>query len=147
MELYEDAKFEQAWRDLEEAAKQKEVDYFSSLCQKSTDMIKQEEKITTISRPTLPGLGEDDEEFDIHWNPSEAAATQVGGSHYQLPIQPIDYIVKNGLGYREGNVIKYVTRHKNKNELEDINKAIHYLEMIKEDYLVAIKDGLKVKGS
>jgi len=61
-------------------------------------------------------------------------ATQVGGSHYQLPIQPIDYIVKNNLGYREGNVIKYVSRHKTKNGAEDIKKAIHYLEMILEEY-------------
>lgn len=59
---------------------------------------------------------------------------QVGGSHYQMAIQPIDYIVKNNLGYREGNVIKYVSRHKNKNGEEDIRKAIHYLEMILEDY-------------
>ena len=59
---------------------------------------------------------------------------QVGGNHYQLPIQPIDYIVKNNLGFREGNVIKYVTRHKEKNGKEDIKKAIHYLEMILEDY-------------
>jgi len=63
-----------------------------------------------------------------------ASATQVGGSHYQLPIQPIDYIVKNNLGYREGNVIKYVSRYKTKNGKEDIKKAIHYLEMILEDY-------------
>lgn len=59
---------------------------------------------------------------------------QVGGEHYQLPIQPIDYIVNNNLPYREGNVIKYVTRHKIKNGAEDIKKAIHYLEMILEDY-------------
>jgi hypothetical protein len=65
---------------------------------------------------------------------SGAKSTQVGGSHYQLPIQPIDYIVKNDLGYREGNVVKYVTRHKNKNGAEDIRKAIQYLEMILEDY-------------
>jgi len=61
-------------------------------------------------------------------------ASQIGGSHYQLPIQPIEYIVKNNLGYREGNVIKYTTRHKTKNGAEDIKKAIHYLEMILEDY-------------
>ena len=59
---------------------------------------------------------------------------QVGGNHYQLPIEPIDYIVKNELGYREGNVVKYVTRHKKKNGAEDIKKAIHYLEMILKDY-------------
>ena len=61
-------------------------------------------------------------------------STQIGGSHYQLPIQPIDYIVKNNLGYREGNVVKYTTRHKTKNGAEDIKKAIHYLKMILEDY-------------
>lgn len=59
---------------------------------------------------------------------------QVGGSHYQLAIEPIDYIVKNDIPYREANVIKYVTRHRSKNGAEDIKKAIHYLEMILEDY-------------
>ena len=57
-------------------------------------------------------------------------ATQVGGDHYQLPIQPIDYITKNSLGYMEGNIIKYVTRYKKKNGLEDLKKAQHYLEML-----------------
>ena len=55
---------------------------------------------------------------------------QVGGSHYKLPIEPIDYIFKNNLGFMEGNVVKYVTRHKNKKGVEDIKKAIHYLELI-----------------
>ncbi len=59
---------------------------------------------------------------------------QEGGQHYQLPIQPIEYIVKNSIPYREANVIKYVTRHASKNGAEDIKKAIHYLEMILEDY-------------
>ena len=60
---------------------------------------------------------------------------QTGGSHYQLPIQPVDYIVKNNLGYREGSVVKYVTRHKSKNGREDILKAIDFLNMILEDYV------------
>jgi len=60
---------------------------------------------------------------------------QEGGDHYQIPIQPVDYIVLNDLGYREGNVIKYVTRHDKKNGAEDIRKAIHYLEMILEEYV------------
>ena len=59
---------------------------------------------------------------------------QVGGQHYIMPIQPIDFIVKNNLSYREANVIKYVCRHKNKNGKQDIEKAIHYLEMILEEY-------------
>lgn len=59
---------------------------------------------------------------------------QVGGTHYDMKIQPIEFIVGNNLGYREGNVIKYVCRHGKKNGAEDIKKAIHYLEMILEEY-------------
>ena len=56
--------------------------------------------------------------------------TQVGGAHYQLPIQPVDYIVKNNLSFLQGNVVKYVTRYKDKNGKEDLIKAKHYLDMI-----------------
>lgn len=57
---------------------------------------------------------------------------QVGGAHYKdLPIQPTEYIQRNGLAWCEGNVVKYVTRHRTKGGVEDINKAIHYLELLK----------------
>ena len=60
---------------------------------------------------------------------------QVGGGHYKdMPIQPIDFILKNGLGFCEGNVIKYISRHKAKNGPEDVRKAIHYCEMLLETY-------------
>ena len=61
---------------------------------------------------------------------------QVGGSHYKdMAIQPADFINKNKLLFAEGNAIKYICRHKAKGELQDIEKAIHYLEMIIErDY-------------
>lgn len=64
--------------------------------------------------------------------PETQAATnkQVGGSHYQLPIQPIEYILANGLGYCEANVVKYVSRWRNKGGIQDLKKAIHYLEML-----------------
>ena len=55
---------------------------------------------------------------------------QVGGNHYKKTIQPIEYIEKNKLGYCEGNVVKYVSRHQEKNGAEDIKKAIQYLEFI-----------------
>jgi len=58
---------------------------------------------------------------------------QEGGEHYQVPIQPIEYIIANKLSYCQGNVIKYITRYKYKNGVEDLKKAIHYIEfMIKE---------------
>ncbi|MCP5004340.1 MAG: DUF3310 domain-containing protein, partial [Planctomycetes bacterium] len=45
----------------------------------------------------------------------DATARQVGGGHYKkLKIQPTEYIHKNSLDYMEGNVIKYVTRHRQK---------------------------------
>jgi hypothetical protein len=62
-----------------------------------------------------------------------AFKTQVGGSHYKdFKIQPTEYILANNLGFLEGNVIKYVTRYKSKNGVEDIDKAIHYLQILKE---------------
>ena len=58
---------------------------------------------------------------------------QIGGSHYKdCAIQPVDYIVKNKLDFLEGNVVKYITRHKTKNGIEDIRKVIHYAELILE---------------
>lgn len=60
---------------------------------------------------------------------------QVGGGHYSdMAIQPIEFITANNIPYREGNVLKYVCRHASKNGLEDIEKAIHYLEMIRDEY-------------
>jgi hypothetical protein len=48
-------------------------------------------------------------------------------------IEPISFIMRNNIPYAEGNVIKYVLRHDMKGGKEDINKAIRYLEMIKEE--------------
>ena len=56
---------------------------------------------------------------------------QVGGRHYiEKTIQPWDYIIANKMGYLEGNIIKYVSRYKDKNGLEDLIKAAHYLDKL-----------------
>jgi Protein of unknwon function (DUF3310) len=58
---------------------------------------------------------------------------QEGGQHYKdKAIQPIVYIHANKLGFCEGNVVKYITRHKEKNGAEDIRKVIHYCELLLE---------------
>ena len=61
---------------------------------------------------------------------------QVDGTHYKnMKIQPAHFINENQLLYAEGNAIKYICRHKLKGKQKDIEKAIHYLEMIMErDY-------------
>lgn len=55
---------------------------------------------------------------------------QVGGNHYDMPIPPVEYIYKNKLGFMEGNVVKYVSRHRQKNGKQDLEKAKHYIDML-----------------
>ena len=63
--------------------------------------------------------------------PTTSLATQVGGNHYKdLPIQPVEYIHANALGYFEGNVVKYVSRWRKKNGIADLEKAKHYIELL-----------------
>jgi hypothetical protein len=60
-----------------------------------------------------------------------ANETQVGGDHYKSKaIQPWDYIASNNLGYLEGCIIKYISRHREKGGLEDLRKARHFLEKL-----------------
>jgi Protein of unknwon function (DUF3310) len=61
---------------------------------------------------------------------------QVGGTHYkECVIQPVEYILANKLDFCAGNVVKLVTRHRKKGGRQDLEKAIHYLElMIKHEY-------------
>lgn len=61
----------------------------------------------------------------------KASDKQIGGLHYkQLAIQPTEFIHRNNLNFIEGNVIKYVCRHREKNGKDDLRKAIHYLELL-----------------
>ena len=60
-----------------------------------------------------------------------ALKIQVGGDHYKdFPIQPIEFCYKNGLDFLSGNVIKYVCRYKAKKSVDDLRKAIHYIECL-----------------
>jgi hypothetical protein len=59
-----------------------------------------------------------------------ANTKQVGGNHYQTTIQPWDFIIANNLGYLEGNVVKYVSRWKDKGGVQDLEKARHYLDKL-----------------
>lgn len=62
---------------------------------------------------------------------SEAMKKQVAGTHYlQKKIQPWDVIQANEMGFFDGNVLRYVMRYKEKNGVEDLRKAIHYLEKL-----------------
>jgi hypothetical protein len=55
-------------------------------------------------------------------------------NHYKQTISPLEYITKNNLGFSEGNIIKYITRYKQKNGKEDLLKAKEYLEHLINNY-------------
>lgn len=73
---------------------------------------------------------EEEEAFDE----LERKLKQIGGDHYLKAIQPWDIIRAWDLNYWEGNIVKYVLRHKGKGKLEDLEKAKHYLEYLIGNY-------------
>lgn len=61
----------------------------------------------------------------------KANAIQHGGTHYKgKSIEPWDYIAANGIGFFEGNAIKYLSRWRDKGGVEDLKKAKHYIEKL-----------------
>ena len=62
-----------------------------------------------------------------------ALEKQVAGNHYkEYVIQPIEFITKNNIPFIEGNIIKYICRWKDKGGTKDLDKVIHYVELLKE---------------
>ena len=52
----------------------------------------------------------------------------VNPKHYsEMAISPLEYNIANGLEWEAANVVKYISRYKNKNGLEDLRKAQWYL--------------------
>ena len=68
--------------------------------------------------------------------PDNPLDKQVDGDHYKkMKIQPVEFVLANDIPFCEGNIIKYVCRHKTKNGKGDLLKAMHFLEiLIKENY-------------
>jgi len=61
----------------------------------------------------------------------EPQDVQIGGNHYKkLKIQPTEFIHANEIPFIEGNIIKYVIRHRDKNGIEDLKKARHYIDLL-----------------
>jgi len=59
---------------------------------------------------------------------------KINPSYYRKKIEVSDFIDEYDLNYFEGNIIKYVVRHKAKNGLEDLQKAKWYLERLIKKY-------------
>ena len=80
----------------------------------------------------------------IQWKlmSDEIYKKQVGGTHYKsMVIQPSEFINRNNIPFAEGNAIKYLCRHKQKNQKQDLLKAKHYIDMaIDRDYPEKVKE-------
>lgn len=56
--------------------------------------------------------------------------TQIGGNHYKgFAYQPVQFSVDMCLNFIQGNIVKYVSRYKNKNGNEDLKKVLHYAQL------------------
>lgn len=74
-------------------------------------------------------------EAAIHesFKPEVASEKQVGGDHYKdLKIQPAEFCFINNIPYLEATAIKYLCRWRKKGGIQDLDKAIHFIELLKE---------------
>lgn len=101
---------------------------FATVALEELGMLQEEtERMRHIITPAESG---GDESF-LHAVKRDALDVQIGGSHYKdMKIQPIEFCFKNNLNVCQGKVIKYVTRYKNKNGLEDLKKAKHMIDLL-----------------
>ena len=117
--------------------KKKDLTFEENHAKLYADMINYEEQanmgmMDEAIKETVKGKGF--KKTDLQKEAMRATLNQVGGSHYKdCKIQPVEFIVGNDLTFLEGNIIKYITRHRRKGEgRKDIEKVIHYAEMILE---------------
>jgi len=96
------------------------------------EMIDRIEKAESMLQSAAPSINEIIRNGLITGQEKVAASeTQVAGNHYsKLKIQPMEYCLQNDLNYGQSNAIKYITRYKDKNGIEDLKKAIHCIELL-----------------
>lgn len=91
------------------------------------------ERNNTVTNTTTPPAQQEahTEETKPIQQERKATETQIGGDHYtKLAIQPMQYSMKNGLDPLQHTIIKYVTRFRDKNGIEDLEKAKHCIDML-----------------
>lgn len=82
---------------------------------------------------------------DLENTPFNPLDVQEGGSHYKdRGIQPVEYTEANKLNFQQGNVVKYITRHKEKNGVEDLGKVVHYA-LLEAYFTYGIEGSTKLK--
>lgn len=90
-----------------------------------------EEKLETLINEKKDFVPTKSEEVVKSDGYKSALDYQIGGNHYQqMAYQPLTFIMEQKLKFCEGNIIKYIARYKNKNGLQDLKKAQHYLKYL-----------------
>lgn len=70
-------------------------------------------------------------EYAVSTQSEPVSRSQVGGSHYtSMAIQPYEYCLKNNLGPCETNAISYLSRWKAKGGIQDLEKAVHTIQIL-----------------
>jgi hypothetical protein len=95
---------------------------------KESQISEKEKTLEWLSNPMTPCS----EEIPCHFvDIKSPLSTQIGGDHYtKLAIQPMQYSMKNGLDPLQHTIIKYVTRFRDKDGIEDLEKAKHCIDML-----------------
>jgi ssDNA-binding Zn-finger/Zn-ribbon topoisomerase 1 len=72
----------------------------------------------------------------------KANSYMIGGDHYKKQkIQHWDYILANAIPYMEAQIIKYVSRWRDKGGIEDLKKARHFLDKLIEHEIDCTRSG------
>lgn len=59
-----------------------------------------------------------------------ALSEQIGGDHYKAQaIQPVQFAMQNWWDFCAASILKYLSRHRKKNGLQDLQKARHFVEL------------------
>ena len=65
--------------------------------------------------------------------PAKAIDQQIGGDHYKkFKLQPAEFCYINNIPYLEATAIKYLCRWRDKGGIQDLDKAIHFIQLLKE---------------
>lgn len=86
---------------------------------------------SNIYPPLAGGIAKEAYLNRVH-NYNTALTKQVGGNHYKkFKIQPVEFCYENSIPYLEATAIKYLCRWRDKGGLADLDKAIHFIELLK----------------
>lgn len=84
-----------------------------------------------IPEEDITPIVEDYEVSYIAEKPKQSLSKQEGGSHYKdFAIQPVEFCFRNNIPAIESSIIRYATRHRQKNKDLDVRKIIHYCKIL-----------------